>query len=955
MTGDDSEPSASRGQSLEDTEALGVSQTRAGASDEGRRRARLGAGAMLARGRSIGRYVIVDRLGSGGMGVVYRAFDPDLDRSIALKLVAVERDGGDDERNRLLREAQAMARVSHPNVIPVFDVGVEEDLVFVAMELVDGVTLSRWCTLRPRTWSQRLACFLDAGAGLAAAHAAGLIHRDFKPDNVMVGPDAADGTHGRVRVLDFGLARHDASTPARSDEATAELRVSSQRRAALAPSLDQAITAAGAVMGTPAYMSPEQHLGAPATAASDQFSFCVAVWEALYGERPFEGDTLASLSLAVLQGKLREPPGGSGVPRHVHAALLRGLANDDARRHPSMAALLEALRRDPQAQRRRRLLVAAGGIGLLAGGVALGTGVERTRATTTAASVELCAGGDAILAKVWHPERAERLARAFAATGLSYATPVWHAVAAQLDDYGNGWIAARTAACTATRVTGEQSEAMMDLRMACLDRRRRELDALLVGFATPDDAVVERAIDAARGLPPVASCDRPARGAEDAADPTVRASEEAVRAALPYVRAAIALGHFTEARLRVAPLAITAGSLGRPALSAEVARWTAEVDDASGRPDDARAGWEHTFAQALAADDPELAAEAAGELTHAVGYRRADLRGGQTWLDIGRALVQRLGGAPERTAALDADEGAMLVAAGRYADAIVAHRRALAYWSEHAPEGLQVARTLDDIGAAQVQLGQLDEAIASHQRAIAIRTTIYGDQHPLVADSERELGMALSGAGRFDEAAPHLQRALAVQRATRGERSIAVATLLDDLGRIARRKGDLAGALAHHREALTIWEAALGEQHQDVAVSLLGIGYTLVAAGQPAEAARVDARALAVFERSLGAKHPYIVYAANALGAAYLSAGEPQQAIAPLERALALRGQVEVDPTLFGDTLFALAKARLRNDPRRNRTDAIAAAREARALFATAADRWASEIAEIDAWLAAPR
>ncbi|MFO0632116.1 MAG: tetratricopeptide repeat protein [Nannocystaceae bacterium] len=679
------------------------------------------------------------------------------------------------------------------------------------------------------------------------------------------------------------------------------------------------------------------------------------MWEALYGERLFEGDTLASLSMAVLQGKVREPQGGAGVPRHVHAALLRGLANNDARRHPTMAALLEALRRDPRAQRRRRMLVAAGAVGLLAGGVALGTGVERTRATTTTAPVELCGGSDGVIAKIWHPERAQRLARAFAATGLSYATPVWRAVAAQLDDYANGWVAARTAACTATRVTGEQSEAMMDLRMACLDRRRRELDALLVGFAEPDDAVVERAIDAARGLPPLASCDRPSRGSDDATDPTVRANEDAVRAALPHVRTAIALGRFTEARLRLAPLAITAGTLDRAGLSAEVANWGAEIDDATGRPDDARAGWERAFAQALAADDAELATDAAGELTHAVGFRRADARGGQTWLDIGRALVVRLGGDPERSAALDADEGAMRGAAGRYADAIVAHRRALAYWSERAPQGLQVARVLDDIGAAQFQLGLLDEAIASHQRAIAIRTAIYGSEHPLVADSERELGMALSGAGRFDEAAPRLQRALAIQKATRGGSSIAVATLLDDLGRVARRKGDLAGALQYHRDALAIWEAALGDPHQDVAVSLLNIGYTLVAAGQPGEAAVVDRRALVMFERSLGAKHPYIVYAANALGAALLSAGEPGEAIAPLERALALRGQVEVDPTLFADTLFALGKARLRSDPRRNRASAIAEVKQARALFATAADRWASEIAEIDAWLAAPR
>jgi serine/threonine protein kinase len=231
----------------------------------------------LGRGDRLGRYVIIDLLGSGGMGVVYTAYDPDLDRRVALKLLRPDRgpSWGETGRLRLLREAQAIARLSHPNVIAVYDAGSFGDQVFVAMEFIEGGTLRQWLEERP-PWREVLDRFLLAGRGLAAAHAAGLVHRDFKPDNVLLSRD------GRVRVMDFGLARP-IGEPSRMEEWRAP--------AGSGGNLASPLTQWGEALGTPGYMAPEQLRGEASDARSDQFSFCVSLYEALYGERPFLGDS----------------------------------------------------------------------------------------------------------------------------------------------------------------------------------------------------------------------------------------------------------------------------------------------------------------------------------------------------------------------------------------------------------------------------------------------------------------------------------------------------------------------------------------------------------------------------------------------------------------------------------------------------------------------------------------
>ncbi len=285
------------------------------ASSETAPAVRLGDMSAVPTGTTIGRFVVEGQLGSGGMGAVYRARDPELQRHVAIKLLHAGRSDADSDR--LLREAQATARLNHPNVVAIYDVGRHDDEIYIAMELVEGEDLRAWLKGSQHPWPAILGAFVEAGRGLEAAHAAGLVHRDFKPDN------ALRGTDGRVRVVDFGLAR---------GIADAALGVSAATQAA--PSgRSRTVTETGAIVGTPMYMSPEQRAGDPIDPRSDQFSFCVALYHALYRNHPFSEGTHVALP----------PPTESPVPKAVFPIVARGLAEDPDARWPSMTALLDAL------------------------------------------------------------------------------------------------------------------------------------------------------------------------------------------------------------------------------------------------------------------------------------------------------------------------------------------------------------------------------------------------------------------------------------------------------------------------------------------------------------------------------------------------------------------------------------------------------------------------------------
>ena len=317
----------------------------------------------IRHGTKIGRFVVVAELGSGGMGVVYAAHDRELDRQVALKVMRLTGDDAieEEDRIRMLREGQAMARVVHPNVITVFEVGTEGGLVFLAQELLDGGTLGQWLE-KKHAAEAIIEKFIAAGRGLAAAHAAGLVHRDFKPDNVLLGKD------GRVRVSDFGLARAlgtfgDPTQVAVTDRGGGPPRTDVD----VTRSPMSNLTRTGAVMGTPMFMAPEQHEGRRADERSDQFAFCVALYHALYGDWPFEGKTSIALADNVINGVMKPPPKDAKVPPRLRKILLRGLAKDPAERFPSMESLLAELS-VPATKSKKPLVLAIAALLLVGGG-----------------------------------------------------------------------------------------------------------------------------------------------------------------------------------------------------------------------------------------------------------------------------------------------------------------------------------------------------------------------------------------------------------------------------------------------------------------------------------------------------------------------------------------------------------------------------------------------------------
>ena len=440
----------------------------------------------------VGRYAILRELGAGRMGTVYAARDPDLDRDVAIKVVQ-PRCGGREGQARLLREAQAMARLAHPGVVPVHDVGATRDGVFLAMELVDGHNARDWLAEVRPTWRGALAVLVGAGRGLAAAHAAGIVHRDIKPANILIGREH------RARVTDFGLAR-----TARRDSMSSlvETRLEDgDGRDRDAPS-DEALTQAGAIVGTPAYMAPEQHQGRPADASADQFSFCVVLYEAVYGERPFAAPddrampAVTGIAAEVVAGRVRAAPAHTPVPTWLRRILLRGLAVAPGDCWPSMTALLDALEDTPR--RRRRPLYAAASASTLA---ALTVAFLAGRAEP--AGQESCDRPTA-LAAGWSPtRRAAAIARiaGLGAYGRSLAPNIDRA----LGDYVTRWTAGRRDACLARR-RGDESDELVDRRVACLERGRAAFAAVIEIASTVGAGDLADGAVAVQSLPDPDAC-----------------------------------------------------------------------------------------------------------------------------------------------------------------------------------------------------------------------------------------------------------------------------------------------------------------------------------------------------------------------------------------------------------------------------------------------------------------
>ncbi len=822
--------------SQEDTIARGLDEdaTLAGESprDDGDQDPR----ALLAGQTRLGHHVLLDVLGQGGMGIVYAAFDEKLDRKVAIKVLWTR--GGELVQRRLAREAQAMARLSHPNVVQIYEIGEHRTMAFLVMQYVDGVTLRHWLAERPQPRAQILATFVAAGRGLAAAHAQGLVHRDFKPDNVMI--RRADG---QVLVMDFGLARGDAALdsldPSPLDPLPGPALGTTLDRA---NELSQQLTQAGTLTGTPRYMAPEQFECRETDARTDQFSFCVALWEALYGQRPFQGDNLAALTLAVTEGKWVEPDKGD-IPTWLRRVLERGLARDPGARWPTMAALLAALESDPT--RRRKLTLA--GVGVLALGLASVVGVQIVRTQQRDAAIAECLQDGQSITRDWNDAVATRLEQTFLGTGARYASSAWSHTQTWMDDYAQTWSELRTRTCQEARVEQTRSRASLDAVTACLDQRRATFVGLLAAWANADLKTMTRAPLAAAGLPPISTCTTELRASEPP-PAAIREQVAALDGRIEQVDAMRLIGDF-QAGLTLA-LAIQA--------EAEQLEWLPSIAQARltvasmqlklGDYPEARRSAEAAFLAALRSNDDLTMQAAATTLTYLVGYALGEFEQGRYWGQIGAELIQRL----ELTGTL------------------------------------RETTLLEDTGLVYTADGQFATAADYHRRALAIATAVLGPDHPDVASARINLGGALAGQGDYAGAREHFERAIEIKQAAFGPDHPDVATAIGNIGIMQMRQGQYADALITLNRALALHEAALGSEHPRVANTLSNLGNLQNAMGQP-EAATVSVdRALAIYTSTLGPDHPQSIGALNNLGLVKAAQGEDEQALGYFRKALAI-------------------------------------------------------------------
>jgi tRNA A-37 threonylcarbamoyl transferase component Bud32/tetratricopeptide (TPR) repeat protein len=784
----------------------------------------------------VGRYRLLGILGAGAMGRVYAAYDPELDRKVAIKLLHRKTKDPEELRARLMREAQAMARLAHPHVLSVFHVGTFAGQVFVVMELVDGLTLDRWVAAKPRGWRAIVDVFRRAGEGLAAAHEAGIIHRDFKPENVLVSKD------GRVLVTDFGLARlsrDDDDEAGEGDGAAVTL------------------TQSGALVGTPAYMAPEQLAGAAARARADVFSFCVALHEALFGERPFAGATVAELARAIHDGAIRDAR-SRAVPAWLRRAIARGLAADpDAR--PALPVLLALLGGDRERGRARAATVA---IALVAG---VTVGILGWRASTRRS---LCRGARDHLAGVWDGARRDELARAFARSGAPFAEQLAAKLVARLDAYADAWVAMRTEACEATSVRHVQSAATLDERMRCLDDHLRTLSAVVGVYRSVDRTAAARAAEVS--LPPLDECSdaRALAGSVLPSDPALRTAVTELRARLAETDALARAGKRQDALPAVRANALEAQRIGTASEIAwaqlQLGRALIRVDE-----DGSRAALQECARSSQRAGDDGRAAICWDDLAQiaALNERTDDAR---QMLELAEAALERRGSddlTQQRLVALHhLSDGEV---DGHFRDYKQQRRKleqGVSILARYFPDSLELAKARGNLCSALQATDLLAAARECHRELLVEFERIVGVNHPDTAIAVNNLGV--------DER-----------------------------------------LFAHPTEALALADRALAIDRAWLLPGDVGLGYDLVAragalldlGGRDSEALADAQRALAIAEAHLAKDSPELGQFVLMLGTAQLAVGDRGAARANLERSNSI---VSIDDGgLLAETWFLLARA----------------------------------------------
>jgi len=815
----------------------------------------------------IGRYHIDRRIGAGGMGVIYAAHDPALDRAVALKVVKASGNSARDARFE--REAKALARLQHPNVVAVYDAGTTLAGLYIAMQLVDGGTLDEWLAEKPRTPRQILDVFVQAGRGLAAAHAAGIVHRDIKPSNILI--DRSDSPF----VSDFGIAHAELGTTI-DDDSPEEPSASEVK-----------LTRTGSIIGTPAYMAPEQMRGEPASPLADQFSFCVTLWQALYGSHPFI-DPVAGYDrervLALIEaGRPLKPAKVVRLPGRVERAIVRGLSAKPAERWPKMTALIDAL-----APRARRV-VAIGGLAAaaLTGGILTAVAVNRSEP-------DRCEHvGDGVSA-VWSAEARPRLRSAISASGAPSADRVAALIEPIIDEYAGSWSAMRVEACRRNQ-GGEQSNDLYDRRMRCLDLRLAELDGMTTTLSEkPSPELVQRAVRAVSGLTPIAQCaDVEMLLAREAppVDPLERKNYDDVMTRIARAQSALTLmGKATDGG-PAAALVAQARATGRAGPLAAASRVQMDSFIYTGDFKSAIAVARPAALDAARAGDDELTVRVLLGLARALAQleKPADA---QAVLDGAELIVARGGDKPYLRGLLDAQRGTMLYQMGRHLEASEVLGRAVATLEKlRGPDDLEVAIVVTNLANAVGDAGDYTRSEALYRRAIATLTAKAGPDHPMIPLNRSNLADTLKASGRLREALAEGTAALEERRRILRPGHPQIATNLDVLGQVSRRLGDLDAAERYARESLQIRQAAFGADSVWAMNSERLVAAIQVSRGDPAGRTALER----LVERMRKVEdHTMLAFTLEELGGAYEQARDYRAAARVLGEAVELHTKSSV-------------------------------------------------------------
>ncbi len=779
----------------------------------------------------IGRFIDLGLLGHGAMGTVRRAYDERLAREVAIKLMRRQSSVGHNH-DRLQREAQALAQLSHPNVVQIYEVGEVDGEVFIAMELVDGVSLDAW-QRDSHPWRERLDVYLQAGRGLAAAHAKGLVHRDFKPANCIRDPA------GRVRVLDFGLARA-VDLPAGSGECPPAPAASMASIAITAPEADAAgeprsasnsmlkmhITDNNTVVGTIAYMAPEQFVGGRVDAKSDQFAYCVALHEALYGRPPFDKDPRPALrTMAGGEDVIPVFSSNSGsVPNVLQRALRRGLAADPNARWPTMDALLRELERPLSRTKWHQLWLLAMAVG--------GT------ASVTAAVHEYGADdGDPCVIEQdqlepgWSDARRGKVREALRATGVLHADDTWVTVDRALRDYIEDWDDASLDTCRASRAPNPPAQLFEQRR--CLRRGRASFDHGVELLLGADAKTAEHAVRLVTKLPLVDDCRRLGPRAVDIATASGhdQGEVEAIARALARARTLEAVAQYPEGLSAAADAVAGAEPLGDGPLLAEALHVQGHLLMSAGDHQAAESKLRAASTMALQHDSDEVAVLANATLGYVIGVERARTDEGLFFVGLAANMAER----PEisirsRVLALT-DLGSVSIRREEFPKAQAHFERALEVLeTEFGEYDFELIRPLDGLATALHGQGELALALKHRTRSLEIRQRLQGERHPAavaMASTMAKMAAVFYEQRDYPQARRYLDKAIPVLVQTLGANHRELAAPHNSLAAVFAEQGDYERAESESREAIRIWEHTLAADHPQVAGARINLATIL--------------------------------------------------------------------------------------------------------------------------------